>query len=238
MSAAGWQATLRGRVGAVELDVTLEGGAAPVALVGPNGTGKTTILRTLAGAYRPEAGRIEVGGQVVFEHEAEIDLPPEARRVGYVPQGYGLFPHLRVVENVAFGLRRAGRDERRRRALALLSKMGCEHLASRWPAELSGGEQQRVALARALATEPRLLLLDEPLAALDVAGRRALRSYLARHLADSGTPALVVTHDARDIMALEAEVFVLEGGRIVQRGRPEALAAAPATEFVAELFGA
>lgn len=238
MSGAGWQASLRGQVGGVALSLSIGGGARPVALVGPNGAGKTTVLRTLAGALRAPAGRIEVGGRVLFDAEAQVDLPPEARGVGYVPQGYGLFPHLRVLDNVAFGLRGAGRAEARAQASAVLARMGCGHLASRWPAALSGGEQQRVALARALAAGPRLLLLDEPLAALDVANRRAVRTYLAEHLAAQGTPALVVTHDVRDIVALGAEVFVLEAGRVVQRGRPEALAAAPVSEFVAELFEA
>ena len=227
------------QVGALQLDVRLEGGERPVALVGPNGSGKTTLLRTIAGAYRPSAGTIAVGDRVLFDPARGIDLPPEERRVGYVPQGYGLFPHLRVLDNVRFGLAGASRRDNgaRASALAVLGQLGAVHLAERWPDTLSGGERQRVALARALVIEPRILLLDEPLAALDAAARRAMRRRLAEHLAESAVPALVVTHDVHDIAALNADVFVIEEGRIVQRGPAEALATHPATEFVSEVFG-
>lgn len=245
MTEAGWRARLRLAVGQLDLDVELDGAAGPVALIGPNGSGKTTVLRTLAGAHRPLSGRIEVAGRVLFDSEQGVDLAPERRRVGYVPQGYGLFPHLNGLDNVGFGSvrsidgrsRRSSRDDRRRRAMALLERLGCAHLADRWPGSLSGGEQQRVALARALMIDPALLLLDEPLSAMDVAARRSLRSYLADHLAERAAPALVVTQDARDVRALGARVFVLEGGSIVQRGTADELAARPATEFVAEFFG-
>ncbi len=236
-----WRAKIRVGVGRLELDVELQGDRGPVALVGPNGSGKTTLLRTIAGAHRPLAGRIELGDRVLYDSTRGVDLPPEERRVGYVPQGYGLFPHLRVVDNVAFGWRRGsagnGREPGRAAATGLLARLGCEHLAHRWPGSLSGGEQQRVALARALMIDPQILLLDEPLSAMDAAARRSLRAYLATHLAERGSPALVVTQDARDVTALGATVFVLEGGRIVQSGSAEALAAHPATDFVAEFFG-
>ena len=203
------------RVGALELDVRLEGGERPVALVGPNGSGKSTLLRTIAGAYRPSRGTIAVGGDVLFDSRRGIDLPPEKRRVGYVPQGYGLFPHLRVVDNVRFGLAGASRRDNgaRAAALAVLEQLGAGHLDQRWPETLSGGERQRVALARALVIEPRMLLLDEPLAALDAAARRAMRRRLADRLAESGVPALVVTHDIHDIVALDAEVWGDRGGK-------------------------
>ena len=238
-ASATWHAAVRMQVGALELDVRLEGGERPVALVGPNGSGKTTLLRTIAGAYRPSRGTIAVGGHVLFDSWRGIDLPPEKRRVGYVPQGYGLFPHLRVVDNVRFGLAGASRRDNgaRAAALAVLEQLGAGHLDQRWPETLSGGERQRVALARALVIEPRMLLLDEPLAALDAAARRAMRRRLADRLAESGVPALVVTHDVHDIVALDAEVWVIEEGEIVQRGSADVLAARPATEFVAEVFG-
>ncbi len=227
------------QVGVLHLDVRLDGGTRPVALVGPNGSGKTTLLRTIAGAYRPLRGTITVGDRVLFDAAKGIDLPPEERRVGYVPQGYGLFPHLRVLDNVRFGL--AGLSRRENGALAsataVLEQLGAGHLTDRWPDTLSGGERQRVALARALVTEPHILLLDEPLAALDAAARRSLRRRLADRLAESAVPALVVTHDVHDIVALNAEVHVIEEGSIVQRGPADALAAHPATEFVAEVFG-
>lgn len=234
-----WRAEVRMRVGALELDVRLDGGVRPVALVGPNGSGKTTLLRTIAGAHRPAAGVIVVGDRVLFDSARGVDLPPEERRVGYVPQGYGLFPHLRVLDNVRFGLTGPSRSEAgaRASALAVLEQLEAGHLAGRWPDTLSGGERQRVALARALVTDPRILLLDEPLAALDAAARRTMRRRLAERLEERAVPALVITHDLRDIIALNADVHVMEEGRIVQRGPAAALAAHPATEFVAEVFG-
>ncbi|MEM7155962.1 MAG: ABC transporter ATP-binding protein [Myxococcota bacterium] len=238
---ATWTAELRAQVGALSLDVSLDGDAGTAVLVGPNGAGKTTLLRILAGATTPGAGRIEVAGRVLYDTQAGIDLAPERRRVGYVPQGYGLFAHLSALDNVAFGLahgpRRLGtRAHRRDRAMQMLEELDCARLASSHPVALSGGERQRVALARALVVEPELLLLDEPLSALDVASRRATRAFLVEHLRARGKPALVVTHDVRDLRALGASVFVLEGGRIVQRGTAEELSADPKSEFVSELL--
>ncbi len=237
-----WRVDVRARVGALELDVTAEGKGAPTAIVGPNGSGKTTLLRMIAGANRPNEGRIEIGDRLLFDSRQARDLPPEERGVGYVPQGYGLFPHLRVIDNVAFGLscgpRSARRSERRRAASALLSELECAHLAARLPAELSGGEQQRVALARALLIEPDILLLDEPLAALDASSRRSMRAFLATRISKRDKPAILVTHDARDVRALGADVLVLHHGKVIQRGSAEKLRARPASEFVAELFDA
>jgi len=234
-----WHVDVQLRLGSLVLEVELAGADEPVSLIGPNGSGKTTLLRTIAGAHRPEAGRIRIDGRDVFDADAGLDLPPESRRVGYVPQGYGLFPHLSVLENVAFAWRAhggPGRHERRARALSSLERVGCAALANRRPAGLSGGEQQRVALARALAVEPSILLLDEPLAALDARARRAVRSYLSEHLAEQSRPTLVVSHDARDVRALGGPVCVIEAGRVVQRGSAAELAARPATEFVAAFF--
>jgi molybdate transport system ATP-binding protein len=237
-----WRVRATARVGELRLDVELEGNARPVALVGPNGSGKTTLLRMVAGALSPDRGTITIGGTTLFDSERGVDLPIERRRVAYLPQGYGLFPHLRVVDNVAFGLahgeRPARHEERRRVALEMLAGLGAEHLATRYPRRLSGGEQQRVALARALVTDPSILLLDEPMAAMDTAHRRKVRAFLATWLAGQGRPALLVTHDVRDVIALDATVCALDGGKVIQRGSVAELRASPATEFLAEFVGA
>lgn len=237
-----WRIHLQARVGAFDLDVAIEGAARPVALVGANGSGKSTLLRMIAGAQRPDHGIVEFCGRTVFDDAAGIDLPIERRRVAYVPQGYGLFPHLRVLDNVAFGLASGDRPpparERRQRALAMLEALGAGAFAARYPRQLSGGEQQRVALARALVIDPSILLLDEPMAAMDTAHRRKVRRFLADWLVARGRPTLVATHDVRDAIALDATVVALDGGRVVQRGTVAELQAAPAAEFVAEFVGA
>ncbi|MEO0606078.1 MAG: ABC transporter ATP-binding protein [Myxococcota bacterium] len=233
----GWSARLRGRLGDFALDVALEGGDGVLALVGPNGSGKTTVLRALTGAVVLEQAEIVVDGRVLDGDG--VAVPIEDRRVGYVPQGYGLFPHLTALDNAAFALsvgpRRLSRDRARERALGVLEALDCADLAARRVRRLSGGEQQRVALARALCADPALLLLDEPLSALDATTRRTVRRVLARDLATLGRPTVLVTHDVRDIAAFEATVAVLEAGRVVQTGRLAELAEAPATDFVAEL---
>ena len=236
-----WSVRVEAQAGEFHLDAHIEGGAAPVAIIGPNGSGKTTLLRVIAGACPADRGCIRMGDRLLFDSRAGVSLAPENRRVGYVPQGYGLFPHLTVLDNVAFGLAagpgRARRADRRGIAAEILGEIECGKLARRYPAMLSGGEKQRVALARALLPAPEMLLLDEPLAAMDVAARRGLRVYLARHLARRRQPAIVVTHDPRDVHALSPPtVYVLERGKVVQSGSPERLAAEPATDFVAEFF--
>ena len=205
-----------------------------VAILGPNGSGKTTLLRAVLGAERPGRGRIALGGRILFDAEADLDLPAEARSIAYVPQGYGLFPHLSALDNVLFGMD-GRKSEKIERARALLDELALAEVASRKPSALSGGERQRVALARALASDPALLLLDEPMAALDAATRPRVRRFLAARLAASGLPALVVTHDPSDARALASEVVVLENGRVAQRGTPDELAARPATELVAAM---
>jgi ABC-type sulfate/molybdate transport systems ATPase subunit len=236
-----WSVALEARLGALSLDAAVCGERGTTVIIGPNGSGKTSLLRMIAGAYRPDRGEVTVAGRTVFDSKTGVDLPPEDRRVGYVPQGFGLFPHLRVVDNVAFGRSvgraRRSRATRRREALALLEELECAHLAERFPKRLSGGEQQRVALARALLVEPEVLLLDEPLSTLDPSSRRKLRSFLTSHLASRGVPAIVVTHDIRDVQALEADIVVLERGKVVQRGAFDELRRRPASEFVAEFFG-
>jgi molybdate transport system ATP-binding protein len=217
------------RLRGFELELALEVGAETLALAGPSGAGKTTLLRAIAGLLRPDRGRIEAGGAVWLDTENGIDLPPERRSVGLVFQDYALFPHLTVEQNVAFG--------GRRRAQELLATVGIEHLARTHPRELSGGERQRVALARALAREPEVLLLDEPLSALDASTRSKVREELGPLLRSQGLPTLLVTHDYLDAAALADRVGVVVDGRIVQIGTPSELAAAPATPFVAEYTG-
>jgi molybdate transport system ATP-binding protein len=225
------------RLPSFTLDVawTADGGVA--ALFGPSGSGKTLTLQCLAGLLRPDAGRIVVGGQVLFDAAAGADVPPQARRVGYVFQGYALFPHLTVEGNVGFGLRDRPRDERARRVADVLARLGLAGLERRRPAELSGGQRQRVALGRALAIDPALLLLDEPLSALDAPLRRALRAELRTILSEWGTAAVVVTHDFTEAYRLGDRIVVYENGRVVQAAPRTELLWQPASEAVARIMG-
>jgi molybdate transport system ATP-binding protein len=204
--------------------------------VGPNGAGKTTVLLAMVGARRPSRGRITIADDVLFDGDSRIDQPTEERGLAYLPQNYALFPHLTAVANVAFGLRgpRAGRLERAR---SMLERLGVGAVADRRPGALSGGEQQRVALARALAPSPRALLLDEPLAALDVESRESVRAFLVAELRTQQRPFIVIAHDRDDVRAFAAPVAVVEHGRVVQRGELATLEASPASAFTARLFG-
>ena len=236
-----WRVKLQVAAGPLTVDVALSGDRRPTAVVGPNGSGKTTLLRAIAGALTPRSGLIEFGDVALFDTNRSIDLPIDQRRVGYVPQGYALFPHLTVAQNVEFGLRAMGQlspEQCSAKVQSILEQLGCDPLAHRYPARLSGGEQQRVALARALIIEPAVLLLDEPLAALDIAARRTVRETLAQRLRDLDRPTLVVTHDPRDVQALDADVYVLEQGRVIQHGSLDALRQEPASDFVAEFTAA
>ncbi|TMD03958.1 MAG: ABC transporter ATP-binding protein [Chloroflexi bacterium] len=208
-----------------------------VAVLGPNGAGKTSLLRALAGLLPLTEGRITLDGMVLEDPGATIFVPPEQRRVGMVFQDYLLFPHLSVLENVAFGLRSRGVRAATTRARGWLERVGLADLADVRPTALSGGQAQRVALARALATEPRLLLLDEPLSALDVTIRADTRRDLRRHLANVSGIRLVVTHDPLEAMALADRLMVIEGGRLVQSGRAAEVTARPRSRYVADLVG-
>jgi ABC-type sulfate/molybdate transport systems ATPase subunit len=202
-----------------------------VALVGPSGAGKTSALRVVAGLAQPTRGRVSLDGERWLDTERRLSLPPELRRVGLVFQDYALFPHLSVRGNVAFGA--GGRD-----VDALLERFRIGHLAAAHPDELSGGERQRVALARALARDPGVLLLDEPLAALDAHTKAEVRHELAELLRELALPTLLVTHDYEDAASLADEVGVLVEGRLRQLGSPAELVARPRDAFVASFTGA
>jgi ABC-type sulfate/molybdate transport systems ATPase subunit len=209
-----------------------------LALAGPSGAGKTSVLRVIAGLLRPRRGVVWCEDRVWLDTERGIDLPPDERRCGYVFQDYALFPHLSAWQNVAYALTRLPRGERRPRALELLERFGLGDRADARPRTLSGGERQRVALARALAVEPTALLLDEPLSALDARTRAAAGRELAAVLHAAGVPALLVTHDFQEAALLGDRVGVMDGGRIVQLGTAGELAAQPASPFVADFTGA
>jgi ABC-type sulfate/molybdate transport systems ATPase subunit len=216
------------RTFALELEL---GVSRTVALVGPSGAGKSSALRVVAGLVEPARGRVSLDGERWLDTERGISLPPERRRVGLVFQDYALFPHLTVHANVAFGA--TGRDVE-----ALLERFRIAPLAAAHPDELSGGERQRVALARALARDPGVLLLDEPLAALDAHTKAEVRHELAELLRELALPTLLVTHDYEDAAALADEVGVLVEGRLRQLGPPAELVARPRDAFVASFTGA
>ncbi len=208
-----------------------------VAILGPSGCGKTTLLRQVAGFDRPSAGRILIGETVVSTPERQV--PPEERRIGIVFQSYALWPHMTVAENVAYGLTVAGvRDpERTTRVSAALSLVELEGFADRRPALLSGGQRQRVALARCLVTEPSLVLLDEPLANLDVHLRAAMEREFARFHERTGTTMIYITHDQTEAMALADRIAVMDRGRVLQFATPSQLYREPADETVAKFIG-
>ncbi len=226
---------LRGSAGPLAIALELRAAGAPVVIVGPNGAGKTRALMLILGADRPESGHVTLDGEPLYDAARGVDVPVERRRIGFVPQRYALFPHLDVLANVAFGIAAPSTAERLQTARAALAEVDAEALAGRRPQQLSGGEAQRVAMARALAARPRALLLDEPLAALDVAFRRDMRRFLAARLRAWALPTIVVTHDRADVEALDGDVLVLEAGAVTQRGRFAELAAHPATAFVRQL---
>jgi molybdate transport system ATP-binding protein len=229
----------RTRLGELELDVALEVPAGEcLALAGPSGAGKTSVLRVASGLLRPESGRVECGGETWLDTERGVDVPPERRRCGYVFQEYALFPHLTAWQNVAYPLRGMSRSERRARAQELLERFGVGKLADARPRTLSGGERQRVAVARVLARRPGVLLLDEPLSALDARTRAGAARELESVLREVEVPALLVTHDFAEAAQLGDRVGVIDAGRVVQEGTATELAAAPRSAFVADFAGA
>ncbi len=233
-------ARVRVHLGAFTLAADLQvGDGELLAILGPNGSGKTTLLRVLAGLLPVDDGRVSIDGEVVDEPATDRFVGPEARSVGVVFQDYLLFGHLNALDNVAFGLREHGtrRAAARERALGLLAEVGMESQASARPHELSGGQAQRVALARALATEPALLLLDEPLAALDVQTRAETRRQLQQILGRFRGTRILVTHDPVDALVLADRILILEAGAVVQTGTPAEITSRPRSDYVAELVG-
>jgi len=227
----------RKRLPEFELDVDVRIRAQTLALVGRSGAGKSTLLNVIAGLAKPDSGSVSLDGDSLVHVESKIDEPPERRKIGYLFQHYALFPHLDVRDNIAYGLFRLdapSRNDRIERAIALL---GLGRVVRAHPAELSGGERQRVALARALVTEPKALLLDEPLAALDVESRGRIRLELRDVLARLAIPTIVVTHDYDDARLLGDRIAAMHRGRIVQTGSADEMARFPADDFVAALTG-
>jgi molybdate transport system ATP-binding protein len=208
-------------------------------LFGPSGAGKTTLLDCIAGLTTPDSGKIAVGDRVLFDHAHQTNLPVQSRKLGYVFQDLALFPHLTVGKNVEYGLAGLNKDKsgRRKKSDAILESFRIPHLRDRKPREISGGERQRVALARALVTDPCVLLLDEPLAALDAATKSKIIDDLRAWNAAHGIPILYVTHNREEVFALGDRVLVLENGRIIADGTPHAVMAAPRRESLAQLIG-
>jgi molybdate transport system ATP-binding protein len=226
--------------GAFRLDVAFEVAPGEVlGVLGPNGAGKTTLLRALAGLVAVSEGHLRLGRQVLDDAATDVFVPADRRPIGLVFQNYRLFPHLSVRDNVAFAARcqGLGRHVAGQRADHWLDRLQLTDFRARKPSQLSGGQAQRVAIARALAAEPALLLLDEPLAALDARTRLELRGALRRHLAEYAGPTLLVTHDPLEAMVMADRLLVIEDGRIVQQGLPAAVARRPATQYVARLVG-
>jgi len=203
------------------------------AVFGPSGAGKTTLLRCLAGLEHPDSGSIQFGNETWFDHGQSVSLAPQQRNIGFLSQDYALFPHLTVERNVAYGLRRSAPAERNSRVAELLNLLALSGFEQRYPRALSGGEQQRVALARAVAPRPRLLLLDEPLSALDAPTRKRLRGELRRLLLQLGIPALVVTHERLEALAIADHLVVLDAGAVLQSGPVQEIFSRPANLAVA-----
>ena len=239
-SATGLGAAIDVRLGDFQLDVDLSvDDGQVVALLGPNGAGKTSALRAIAGLLPLDGGCITLDGTVLDDPATDTFVPTAERPIGVVFQDYLLFPRMTALDNVAFGLRARGygKADARARAHAWLERFGMAEQAGARPRTLSGGQAQRVALARALATDPRLLLLDEPLAALDASTRLHVRTELRRHLATFEGARLLITHDPVDALVLADRLVIVEGGRVTQSGAPAAVTARPASRYVARLVG-
>jgi molybdate transport system ATP-binding protein len=223
--------------GSFNLNVHFRALAGFTILFGASGAGKTTVLDCIAGLSDPDEGRITVGGEELYDSEKKRNIVAWKRRIGYVHQDLALFPHLTAEENVSYGLRAWNAPDRRTRSIEVLTLFGIDHLRERRPAQISGGERQRVALARALVTEPRALLLDEPLAALDRPTKSALIGDLRKWNQEHRVPILFVTHNGEEVFALGDEVIMLDAGKIMAQGRPHEVMHAPRLETVAHLSG-
>ncbi len=220
-----------------ELNAAFQAPAGFTIIFGASGAGKTTLLNCIAGLVRPESGRIATADRVLVDTDRHIDAPVADRRIGYVFQDLALFPHMTTEQNIAYGLAKLDRSEQESRTQAILESLKIAQLRHRKPNQLSGGERQRVALARALVTDPCVLLLDEPLAALDYATKASILDDLRRWNATHRVPILYVTHSRDEVFALGERVLVLERGQIIARGAPHEVLAAPHMETVAQLAG-
>ena len=220
-----------------DLDIHFRAGAGFTILFGASGAGKTTLLDCIAGLTRPDEGRVSVTGHDLFDSQTGRDVPVWKRRIGYVIQDLALFPHLTAEENIMFGLNELTNAERQSRSREILRSLRIEHLRTRRPAQISGGERQRVALARTLVTEPRALLLDEPLAALDRPTKAQILDDLRQWNEAHRVPILYVTHSHEEVFALGEQVVVLSAGQIVAQGSPHDVMSAPRMESVAQLLG-
>ncbi|NNF63338.1 MAG: ABC transporter ATP-binding protein [Acidimicrobiia bacterium] len=237
---SGLEATIAVERGELDLELDLFiGSDRTLALLGPNGAGKSTVVDVLAGLLPLETGRIVLDGTVLDDPTTGRFVAPHSRSVGVVFQGGLLFPHLTTIENVEFGLRSRGlsRRQARREATEVLGTIGMQEFADRSPSELSGGEAQRIALARSLVGAPTMLLLDEPLSALDATTRVEVQRNLAQHLAAFDGPRLLITHDPAEAFLLADEVVLIEGGRVTQRGDPADIRLRPKTKYAADLAG-
>lgn len=210
-----------------------------VSLLGASGSGKTTLLRAVAGLEQPSQGRIAINNDVLYDSQARIDLPAEARNLGLVFQSYALWPHMTVQENVAYPLtlRKTPKAESRQKVEAILDQLGLKGLGERYPSQLSGGQQQRVAIARALVYNPPVILLDEPLSNLDAKLREEARVFLRELIVEMGLSALMVTHDQAEAMAISDRILLLNGGEIEQQGTPQEVYSNPRTLYTAEFMG-
>ena len=237
--------TLRVRIGKsfiseerrFSLDVEFSAAPGFTILFGPSGSGKTTLLDCVAGLATPQSGRIAVGDRILFDVSTHVNVPVAKRHVGYVLQDLALFPHLTVGQNTEYGVAHLPHAERKQRAAAMLQEFGIHHLRQQRPTKISGGERQRVALARALVTEPSVLMLDEPLTALDAATKAKILDDLRGWNQAHRIPILYVTHSREEVIALGERVLVLEDGRIIAEGSPHAVLSAPLQETVAQLAG-
>ena len=223
--------------GGFQLDVAFELQKGITILFGPSGAGKTTLLDCIAGLANPDKGRISVEARVLFDSEQGINVRPRERNIGYVFQDLALFPHLTVEANVAYGLGGLTPEHRKQRVAAALALLGISELRARRPAKVSGGERQRVALARALVTRPSVLLLDEPLAALDMPVRMKIAEDLRRSIQELPIPVLYVTHSRDEVFMLGERMLMLERGKIIAEGTPHQVMSAPRSETVAQLAG-
>ena len=219
------------------IDVEFDAPAGFTMLLGPSGGGKTTVLNCVAGLVRPDAGRIAVSSRLFFDSEAHVDLAVAKRRIGYVFQNLALFPHLTVEENIQYGIIKLPVQERRQRMMALLESFRIAHLLGIKPNQISGGERQRVALARSLVTDPVVLLLDEPLSALDLATKATILDDLREWNSSHGIPIVYVTHSPEEAFALGEHVVVVEAGRVIAKGSPQDVLRAPRHETIAQIVG-